>query len=537
MRLRIWQVVLVLSVLVVWATWPFAAVLGHAVTDLGDPLLNAWALAWNAHALATNPAGFVDANIFHPEPATLAYSELLIVPSLAAAPLLWLGADPILAHNLLVFGGWTLSGVTTFLLVRRLTSDDGAALVAAVAFALYPYRTEVFPKMQLALTFWWPLALLALHDAVVSDRRRAIAAAAVALAAEVYSCLYLGAFGGIVTGVVAVVMALTMTATRIRAVVAVAAAGLGALVLTLPLLVPYREASAVVGERSIQEVASWSATPADYTRAHPESWLYGHDERPGSAERRLFPGFALPVLALSALVPPVARPVAAYVAGTIVAFDLSLGVNGPGYRWLFEYVSPLRALRVPARFGMVVGFTLSVLVGFGMARLLRGRSRRMRLALVSAAVSIVAAEGAMRRQTFFELPDPAPAVYHWLAAQPAGVVAEYPVGPLEGRAGPQDPTYMYYSTRHWKPMVNGYSGFAPASYAELLDALSGFPDDRALTYLHQRGVRYLLVHEPFYLNGDHAADVAALRARTDLRWAGRFRWRSGGSSDVFVLGG
>ena len=94
---------------------------------------------------------------------------------------------------------------------------------------------------------------------------------------------------------------------------------------------------------------------------------------------------------------------------------------------------------------------------------------------------------------------------------------------------------MYYSLQHWKPLVNGYSGFAPASYGALLHDLRGFPDDEGIAALRRRKVRYLLVHQPFYINGDYAADIAALRGRSDLRWAGRFRWKGGDTSDAFVL--
>ncbi len=52
---------------VVAATWPFALTLSNGVSDLGDPLLNSWALAWVAHTLPQAPASVFDANIFFPE--------------------------------------------------------------------------------------------------------------------------------------------------------------------------------------------------------------------------------------------------------------------------------------------------------------------------------------------------------------------------------------------------------------------------------------------------------------------------------------
>src|SRR6188768_1079509 len=139
-----WLVVVLLAFLAVVATWPVALQMSTGVSDFGDPLLNAWILGWDAHALATGPRHLFDANIFHPETWTLAYSETLLLPALLAAPVLWLGGSGVLAHNVVMLLGYVLSGLTMFWLVRRITGDDGAALVAAVVYAVYPYRMEAF---------------------------------------------------------------------------------------------------------------------------------------------------------------------------------------------------------------------------------------------------------------------------------------------------------------------------------------------------------------------------------------------------------
>jgi hypothetical protein len=47
------------------------------------------------------------------------------------------------------------------------------------------------------------------------------------------------------------------------------------------------------------------------------------------------------------------------------------------------------------------------------------------------------------------------------------------------------------STRHWGRMLNGYSGFTPASYVEHARALREFPDERAWALLRARGVTHL----------------------------------------------
>jgi hypothetical protein len=58
-----------------------------------------------------------------------------------------------------------------------------------------------------------------------------------------------------------------------------------------------------------------------------------------------------------------------------------------------------------------------------------------------------------------------------------------------------DVHYMYRSTLHWRPLLNGYSGNFPHSYTELLLAARSFPDTRSLAYLQERGANILVVHE------------------------------------------
>ncbi|MBI2468003.1 MAG: hypothetical protein HYV62_09340 [Candidatus Rokubacteria bacterium] len=53
-------------------TWPLAARLPTAVTNLADPLHLSWVLAWDLHALATDPLRLFHANIFHPHRWALA---------------------------------------------------------------------------------------------------------------------------------------------------------------------------------------------------------------------------------------------------------------------------------------------------------------------------------------------------------------------------------------------------------------------------------------------------------------------------------
>ena len=96
---------------------------------------------------------------------------------------------------------------------------------------------------------------------------------------------------------------------------------------------------------------------------------------------------------------------------------------------------------------------------------------------------------------------PLPPVYRWLKEQPAGsVTAELPARLASDYSRPafHDSIYMVWSTSHWQPLVNGYSGFQPLSFHASSDALYAFPDGPWLEFLRARGVTHLFVHQSVY---------------------------------------
>jgi hypothetical protein len=517
-------------------TWPAALHFAHGTYDFGDPLHFAWTLAWIAHAIVADPRHLFDANVLFPEPLTLAYSETIVMPGVVLAPLTWIGVNAILVQNLLLVIGYVVSGVAAFMLVRRLTRDDAAALVAGAVLAVYPYRIEQYAHVQMQLVFWTPFILLALHRFVELPSRGRAAVLGAVTAAQCYTNIGYAIYSVVTILIVATCLVAVETGRKRWVLIRMGAvAGLIAAILAAPIGAVYAKASKIVGDRVLPEVEVYSAQPGDYLIAHPDNAMWGDDRQQGMAERRLFPGYVSPALALTAFIPPFGVATIGYAAAGVAAADLSLGPHGPGYVWFYEHLKPFRGVRVPARFGMLVGLSIAVLAGLGMSRVLGGRPPAVRWTAAVVAIGLVTAESRMRAIDFVELPDRAPAVYQWLKKQAPSVICEYPFANLEGRAGPQDETYMYYSTLHWQRMLNGDTGFMPKSYYETLNALRTFPDEASIAFLHARHVDLLLVHQAFYIKGNFTNDIRTLRARPDLEWVGEFRWRSGDLSEAFRL--
>ena len=76
---------------------------------------------------------------------------------------------------------------------------------------------------------------------------------------------------------------------------------------------------------------------------------------------------------------------------------------------------------------------------------------------------------------------------------------------------------MLHATVHWRPMLNGYSGFLPRSYVTHYERLRSFPDPASIAYLREIGVTHVAVHTDLFAakwGGDQLSaieDAVALR--------------------------
>ena len=526
---------IVFAALTALMTYPQVLHMRDGVHDPGDPLMVTWALAWVAHQLPRAPGHLFDANIFYPERNTLAYSEAFVVPGAFAAPLQWAGVSPILVYNLVFVAGFVLSGAGAALLVRRLTGCFGAALLAGIVFAFQPFRVDHHAHLQLQQTQFIPLALWAFHRLLDTSRIRDGLWLGLFVAAQMLSCVYYGLF---LIPYMAVVCGTMLVATRAvtrRRLIALAAGVAVAAVAMAPAGRAYIGARTVVGERGVQEVTDGgSATPRNYLAAPEVNLMYGERfARFTQPERRLFPGFVAVALAAVALWPPLSAVRIAYALGLLVAYDLSLGFNGVTYRWLYAYFVPFRAIRVPARMAIMVGFSLAVLAGYGVARIgERVRPASLRRAVFTALGALMLVEYASKL-TFWNAPTSPPQAYADIIRDrgdsPTAVLFEFPTGHLE------DPEYMYYSTFHWQYLVNGYSGFFPPSYRKIVKAVDNFPDRTALDVIKSHGAHYIVIHGEWLYGARYETLIAELDRRSDVKLISRHPWtREDNHSEISV---
>src|SRR5262249_44921658 len=154
---------------------------------------------------------------------------------------------------------------------------------------------------------------------------------------------------------------------------------------------------------------------------------------------------------------------------------------------------PFRGLRVPARADILVLLGTSVLAGFGLTRLLDRIGRQPMAAMAAAAIVTVASVECLARPVLIAANPQASVWYGWLRTVPDAVIFEWPVTVPWRLYDMRDVRYMYRSTLHWRPMLNGYSGHYPDSYVKLLYEMRDFPYTPALAELRRRGATVLIV--------------------------------------------
>jgi hypothetical protein len=350
---------------------------------------------------------------------------------------------------------------------------------------------------------------------------------------QMLSSIYYGLFLATLLPVTGVLILLGKPLAELRR--AAGSFALGALVAVVMCAVyaPYLATKDERGGRPENELVTFSARPSSYLVSTPDNVFWGRSfASRGRLERRLFPGLTAILIAMIGLLLQPARRIAlAYLMALVLAFEMSLGLSGYVYRFLYYYVPVYQGLRALARLGIFVAFFLAILAGYGYVAIARDLSRAWRTAIVGALALLMLAEYRVRPLALVPYVNAPPPLYAWLKQQPRGVVAELPMRgePLPGA----DPAYSYLSTFHWQPMVNGYSGFYPDSYLSRLDAVSGFPDDQSMRRLRMDAVRYIVIHLREYPAVARESIVDIVRNSYGLAELGRF---SDGQDEAVVFG-
>ena len=561
--------------LAIWATWPLATSPGRLTPPGFDPLLQIWLSRWVQHALSTDPRTLYDANIFHPFPQTLAYTDANIPGALLAWPVDMITRNPVLTNSVMILLSFVIAATGMWLLVRMCTGSRVAAVVVAAAYAVVPFRMIHLWHLNWLQSAWMPWVVCGLLFLLQRPSWRRGVVLGLAITVMVLTSFYFGIQLILLLGVPVMAALIGVPELRTRStLVSLVVAGLTVLAVAGPIDLPYLRVRDEQGlQRTIDEAERYKAVPASYLTLptwdtpSPVHRLFGvrsgindslttvgqaphadgHQHPEIVVEDALYPGVVLLILGVLGIVAYRRRWVVwGFASAGLVAAVLSLGPTLGNssiplpYWWMFDHVPLFTAMRVPARLGGIVALVVAVLAGFGICWLqetLRERwpaAQTWLPAVAAAGVTVLAISDVAARPVALDVVDwsaDEQAAYGWLAEQPAGAVMEFPAqsifaDPAGASVRRHVGLSMLGSTVHWHPLVNGNSGFIPQSYSDLLERFVGnvpradgtlalavsHVDDEVVPLLQDLGVRYLVVHEDRYPKADRAAVLAALDA-------------------------
>ncbi|MCY3842511.1 MAG: hypothetical protein OXH69_03105 [Acidobacteria bacterium] len=484
-----------LLALAVLHTWPLVTDPGRVSLHSEDEWLNAWAVSWIARQLVRDPLDLFGANMFYPTENAYAYTEPLLVPGLMGAPLRWLGASPMLTYNLLLLAGLTFTGLAMYWLVVAWTGDPWAGVLAGAVLAFSTAMLTRLAHLQALHLYALPLALLAFDRLVRRGRSGDACRVGLCVLCAALTSGYLAVFVTVALGSALLARAAELRGRHgARVLARLAACAVVTLAVLLVSLSPYL---AVQGARPLAPDApdvgtallSYLSTAANL---HYRWWSHAIYQLRGP----LFPGTIALVLAGLALAargvaPPGVRRTLMAVAA--VGGLLSLGPLTPVYEWAYFLIPPLQTLRAPARFGILVVFSIATLAGLGLAALrARWPASRARSVVTAGALAAVTVECLAAPLSYRPIEYGAP-IHRALRTVGPGALLELPIHSGGGGSHP-NAWYLLASTEHWRPLIAGYGNGRPVGYDDLARVLSTFPSTLAVARLQALGVPWVLVH-------------------------------------------
>ncbi|MDQ3992810.1 MAG: hypothetical protein M3229_04040 [Actinomycetota bacterium] len=483
--------------------WPLPLHIGSDVPkDLGDPLPQAWQIAWGGHALQHQPLDYWQSNMYWPLENTLAFSDALV--GYAPFGLIGEGFEAAIARYDLVFlFAYALAFIGAYLLGRELGLGRAAAVVAGAAFAYAPWRLEQDGHLHVISSGGIPLALFLLVRGYRRNSARTVVAGWLVATWQLALGFTLGLMLAYLLAALAVVVLLSWRRRRpARRIVAASAAGTAIFAgMGLMLALPYREVrdDHPESERTKHTVAAFSGGPEMFLAAPDQSTVWGpitepvRDELDFVPEQTLFPGLLLLVLAgfgLSRASPFSRRLRIGLGAGVLVAAVLSLGFQTPAhgvpypYRALYELAPGWDAVRTPGRLNTLTSLGLALLAAAGTQSWIAPLRRvQGRIALAVAVPIVVLVEG-------MGFPVPHPTV----AKPPPGLAEATPPRLHLPMYEYESRRFLLWSTNGFPEIVNGRGSFKPTEFDQLEQLMALFPARRVLAHLRELGVETVVLH-------------------------------------------
>ncbi|OGG19727.1 hypothetical protein A2721_01070 [Candidatus Gottesmanbacteria bacterium RIFCSPHIGHO2_01_FULL_47_48] len=479
-------------------TWPLIFNPNTLIIDRFDGLLITWILNWNIHSFSSGITGltnYFQANIFYPFSNTLAFSDYHFLSALIATPFVLVFKEPLIAYNLTLILGFILTAYTTFLLLDFLTKDPKTATLGAILFTFSTLHINYLAHLQLFA--FWPV-ILTLYFLFRKWRFPYIALFVLSSLNSPLNFYFL-----LLSFTLVLIFQKDQRWATIPTILSA--------IIVAPFFLPYIQISRISGYvRPINDVIHFSFQIPDLFHISPASRLWSLSP----IRDNLTPGyFGLVFFGLAALMLAFNFPhrekiklqtkFFVFLAG--ISFILSLGPGlhifrdtihvGPlpiiplPYLALYYLLPGFSGFRTPSRWILLTAFALAMAIGLYFAKRLNGKL--ITFLIITILVEINFPFSYSRVPSLQDFP-PEQA---WLVNNYVGEpIIQFPLYNWSDQ--PEfglETLREYYSTIHFHPMVNGFSGYSPKPWEERVKWLQkNFPSEESLSYLQNLGIKLVL---------------------------------------------
>ncbi len=516
----------------IYITFPLIFHLGDYTTGLGDEMVIAWIQNWVIHALTTNPLSLFNANIYYPYENSLAFSDVFITSSILSFPILKIINEPIAAVNFTFISSLTMLGFSIYLLCFYLTRNFLASILSGILVVFSPAVLDKAVHLQILSIQWVPLSILFFIIFLKRYQTRYLMSSLAFFVLQTYNSFLPGYFI-VLSYIVILLFFLWNKKLDLKRLFSIKNGALFAITVILIALIaiPYYKVSHQFNyTRDIRDAIHFALQPEDfyypsqYTRLQQPLFAFSHLKKyPQNAS--LKPGYIgavfsiLTLFTLFVFIKKIKRNdflFNAFSTISLLGLVLSLGpalhlervtIHKPfpiilPYALFYHIVPGFQGFRNSARWEMLFIIFVSVAVSMLLSKLLKKHKPETKTILYILLIFLVVIEFNFPMK-FVKVPQISefPKVYSWLATTPEkSKIIELPIYNWNMWPGTQNELLrQYYSTIHFRKMVNGYSGFSPPPWQALVTSiLSEFPSDKSIENLRKIGITYIIIHKDEY---------------------------------------
>lgn len=512
-------------------TYPLIFNLTNLSIGLGDELVISWIMQWVVHAIFSgNFSSFFQANTYYPFANSLAFSDLHLVTSFIGYLPYRVFSEPIVIFNSSLIISLGMFGWSIYLLSFYLTKNYGTSLLAGVLVIFSPAVLDKMTHIQILAIQWVPFAMLFFLKFVETTKRRYLFFSLCFFLLQTYNSFLPGYFIIFFYSITLLNLFLKKDK-RLKKLFTIKNVGILFLflVLLLPIVIPYYQISKGFNyTRDIRETIHFALQPEDLLYASTHSrlapFLNGLPFNQQSQNDEFKPGFIgliFSVLAIFSIIYWVRQKkkdemLTLFSAVSLTGLLMSMGpvlhlgrqtIHDPfpiplPYL-LFYYILPgFQGFRNSARWEMLFIVCIVICIAIVLSKLLQKYSFRKQAIVIVIFFGGTIAEFNFPMQ-FESVPQVKefPSVYSWIATTPSDtVIIELPIYNWNMTPYVQDEFLrQYYSTIHFRKMVNGYSGFSPPPWQELVtNQLNYFPSNETIQELKKIGITHVVIHTEEY---------------------------------------